>query len=56
MILNGQRSGAKLYKITAPGAKPQVLTGKKIVYNRTTGDANVVEGDSISGDQLPGRR
>jgi lipopolysaccharide export system protein LptA len=56
VILDGRRTGVKLFKVAAPGGKPQVLTGKKIVYNRTTGDANVVEGDSISGDQLPGRR
>jgi hypothetical protein len=30
--------------------------GKKIIYNRTTGDAKVEGGDSIRGNQLPGRR
>ena len=41
---------------TVQGGKPQVLTGKKIIYNRITGDAKVEGGDSISGDQVPGRR
>jgi lipopolysaccharide export system protein LptA len=57
VILDGRRSGeATLFKVTTPGAKPQLLKGKKIIYNRTTGDAQVEGGDSISGDQLPGRR
>jgi lipopolysaccharide export system protein LptA len=56
VILDGERNGATLWKITTPGAKPQELKGKKIIYNRTTGDAQVAGGDSISGDQLPGRR
>jgi lipopolysaccharide export system protein LptA len=56
VILDGHRTQARLEKVAVQGAKPQVLTGKKIIYNRTTGDAKVEGGDSISGDQLPGRR
>jgi hypothetical protein len=56
VILDGQRTEAKLFKITTQGAEPQVLRGKKIIYNRTTGDAKVEGGDSIRGNQFPGRR
>jgi lipopolysaccharide export system protein LptA len=56
VILDGPRTGATLFKVTAPGAEPQVLKGRKIIYNRTTGDAKVEGGDSIRGNQLPGRR
>jgi lipopolysaccharide export system protein LptA len=56
VILDGPRTGATLFKVTAPGAEPQVLKGKKIIYNRRTGEAKVEGGDSIRGNQFPGRR
>jgi lipopolysaccharide export system protein LptA len=50
VILDGNEGGmATLYKVRGPGSDPDILQGKKIIYNRTTGKADVQGGESISG-------
>lgn len=51
IILEGKESGhAVLYKTDRPGAKPQRIEGKKLIYNRATGEINGQGVTSTSGE------
>lgn len=54
VIFEGGESGlATLYKVARPGDKPQVVEGKRILYNRATGKIDVIGASSISGETAP---
>jgi hypothetical protein len=57
IILDGNEVGqATLYRVITPGAPPDVLVGKKIIYNRATGETQVLGASGIQGESLPGRK
>lgn len=51
VIFEGSETGlATLYKASRPGDKPQVVEGKRIIYNRATGKIDVIGASSVSGE------
>jgi lipopolysaccharide export system protein LptA len=54
IILEGKESGnAMLYKSDRPGAQPQTIEGKKLIYNRATGQVTGQGVTSTSGATTP---
>jgi lipopolysaccharide export system protein LptA len=52
VIFYGIDSYATLYKVTAKGATPSVVEGKKIIYNEKTKETQVIGTRSFSGESM----
>jgi lipopolysaccharide export system protein LptA len=53
IILEGSQGAATLRKFDVPGGKPQVVSGKRILYNRKTKDTKIEGTSTIHGSSGP---
>ena len=53
MVLDGKDGVATLSRSKTPGEPPTTVSGRKILYNRTTGETRIIGVDSLRGETVP---